>query len=65
MALSRFAKMGALLGDREGQHHVARVVDVVSTVPVYTLEIVRDLQQLEQVSATIAGWHRGASGTDA
>ena len=65
VALSRFAKMGALLGDREGQHHVARVVDVVSTVPVYTLEIVRDLQQLEQVSATIAGWHRGASGTDA
>lgn len=61
LALSRFAKMGALLGDREGQHHVSRVIDVVSTVPVYTLEIVRDLQQLEQVTATIAGWHRAGS----
>lgn len=61
VALSRFAKMGALLGDREGQHHVSRVIDVVSTVPVYTLDIVRDLQQLDQVTATIAGWHRVGS----
>ncbi|MCC6930674.1 MAG: hypothetical protein IT359_16920 [Gemmatimonadaceae bacterium] len=58
IALSHFAKMGALLGDREGQRHVSRVVDVVASVPVYTLELVRDLQQLQAASHEIAAWHR-------
>lgn len=58
VALSHFAKMGALLGDREGQRHVSRVVDVVASVPVYTLELVRDLQQLHAASHAIAAWHR-------
>jgi hypothetical protein len=62
VALTRFAKMGALLGDREGQHHVSRVIDIVSTVPVYSLELVRDMQQLHDVSRTIASWHRAPDG---
>jgi len=61
IALSRFAKMGALLGNREGQLHVSRVVDVVASVPVYQLFVVRDLQQLHQVTHTIAGWHRASA----
>ncbi|HEX4934195.1 MAG TPA: hypothetical protein VFV33_13490, partial [Gemmatimonadaceae bacterium] len=61
VALSHFAKMGALLGDREGQRHVSRVVDVVSSVPVYTLELVRDLQQLQSATREIIAWHRGGA----
>lgn len=60
LALTRFAKMGTLLGDREGQRHISRVVDVVASVPVYTLELVRDLEQLGEATRTIAGWHRRA-----
>lgn len=59
VALSHFAKMGALLGDAEGQHHVSRVVEVVASVPVYRLTLVRDLQQLEGAARAIAAWHRG------
>lgn len=62
VALARFAKMGALLGDREGQLHVSRVIDIVSSVPVYSLELVRDMQRLDEVSRTIASWHRQAGG---
>ncbi|MBK6305314.1 MAG: hypothetical protein IPF47_06190 [Gemmatimonadetes bacterium] len=58
LALTRFAKMGTLLGDREGQRHISRVIDVVASVPVYTLELVRDLDQLAEVTRTIAAWHR-------
>lgn len=61
LALTRFAKMGTLLGDREGQRHISRVVDVVASVPVYTLELVRDLEQLGDVTRTIAEWHRRPS----
>lgn len=57
LTLTRYAKMGALLGDREGHDHVSRVVDVLGVVPVYTLAYVRDLQRLDEVVRTVVSWH--------
>lgn len=60
LTLTRYAKMGALLGDRAGHDHVSRVVEVLSVVPVYTLEYVRDLDCLDEVVRTIVSWHATA-----
>jgi hypothetical protein len=36
---------------------LALASDIARTVPVYTLNIVRDLNRVEEVARTILGWH--------
>lgn len=59
MALVEQAKVGALLGGREGPVFFGMAMDVAKRVPVYALEIVRDLSRLDEVAATILTWHGG------
>ena len=59
MELVRHAKVGALLGGIEAAVVFEHASRIAQTVPVYTLEVMRDLVLLPEAVETIATWHGG------
>lgn len=59
LALVGQSKLGPLLGGSEGPVHFRRAAALAGTVPVYTLEVVRDLDRLDDVVDTVLEWHHG------
>ncbi|MBK8250918.1 MAG: hypothetical protein IPK85_26515 [Gemmatimonadetes bacterium] len=58
MTLVEQAKVGALLGGREGPAFFGMAMSVAQRVPVYALRVVRDLSRLDEVASTMMDWHR-------
>lgn len=57
LVLVAHGKMATLLGRDEGGRTLTRASRIARTVPVYTLQIARDLGRVDDVAQTIAGWH--------
>jgi len=57
LAVLGFAKMGSLFREAEAAANFERAAAVTRTVPVYRLDIVRDLGRIDEVARTIIGWH--------
>jgi hypothetical protein len=55
--LMMHSKLGALLGGPESRRVFERCALLAAKVPVYRLEVARDLGAVEDVAATVAGWH--------
>lgn len=55
--LMQHSKLGALLGGPESRHVFDRCALLAATVPVYRLDVGRDLAAVDDVAATVAGWH--------
>lgn len=53
-------KTSALLGKAEGGIVLGRVAALVKTIPVYVLEVARDLSLVTRVATDIASWHAEA-----
>jgi hypothetical protein len=62
MAVLRHAKLGPILSGAESRELLARSGAVASAVPVYSLRVVRDLQRVDDVAATILTWHGKPAG---
>jgi hypothetical protein len=60
LELVRHAKIGALLGGSEASIVLERASRIAARVPVYSLNIVRDLDCLRAAAATVSAWHGGA-----
>ena len=52
------ARMGGLFRAAEAATNFDRVTAVVRETPVYTLDVVRDLDRVGEVAAQIVSWHR-------
>lgn len=59
LALTAHARLGALLGSEAGDV-LRRAAAVTAHVPVWNLGITRDFARLDEVVATLLGWHAGA-----
>lgn len=57
ISLISYAKIGALLGGSEASTLFTRSAALARTVPVYTLEVVRDFERMDDVVESIWGWH--------
>jgi hypothetical protein len=57
MELVRHSKIGALLGGPEARLILERATSIASAVPLYALEISRDLDRLPEVVRQIVDWH--------
>jgi hypothetical protein len=57
IAVLGHAKMGSLFRESEATANFERAAAVTRALPVYQLEIVRDLDQLDEVTRCIIGWH--------
>ena len=57
VALVRHAKLGSLLGGAEAARLLDQASKVAHVVPVYLLQIARDLDRLPDAVATIMSWH--------
>lgn len=57
VACVRFAKAGALLGGREAPVVLARAAGLVSSVAMYSIGVVRNLERLDAVAAQLFDWH--------
>lgn len=58
VAVLSHAKLGAILSGVESADLMARAAAVATSVPVFTLHVVRDLARIGEVAATIRRWHR-------
>ena len=65
LSLVEHAKSGALLGGSEAAALFTRSVHAARHVPIYQLTLVRDLERIAEVAATLAQWHGGGTGTQA
>jgi hypothetical protein len=59
--LATFTKINDLLGHLEAGKMLVWIAEIVSRIPVYRLEVSRDLERLPRVSAQIFAWHSGAT----
>ena len=57
IGLVTHSKLGALLGKEESGRVLVHVGTVTSRVPVYALEVTRDLPRVREAAAEIRGWH--------
>jgi hypothetical protein len=57
MAFVRFAKLASILGGVEAPRLLRLAGSVASAVPVYRLEIVRELDALDEIVAQLMTWH--------
>ncbi len=53
------ARLAPLLGGPEAAHQFRRATALAESLPVYRLSVVRDLDRLPDVVATIQSWHPG------
>ena len=58
MSILANAKIGMLLGKVETQRAFECSVTLARSVPVYSLEVVRDFERIEEVVELISGWHQ-------
>lgn len=61
VALLRHAKLGPLVGGAEATRLLDQASNVAHVVPVYRLEIARDLDRLPEAVSSIMTWHGGAA----
>ena len=61
LALVQHGKSAALLGKDEAGTVLSRASALARSVPVYVLDVVRDLQLLSKVAARVAHWHAHGS----
>lgn len=52
------AKIGMLLGNEQTQRAFECSVALARSVPVYSLEVVRDFERIDEVVELISGWHQ-------
>ena len=64
LALVRHAKLGGLVGGVEAARLLDQAGHVAQSVPVYRLELARDLDRLPDAVAEIIRWHTGDAGSD-
>jgi 3'-phosphoadenosine 5'-phosphosulfate sulfotransferase (PAPS reductase)/FAD synthetase len=57
MSIVTQLKVGAVLGGSESAVSFDRAVRVASSVPVYTLNVVRDFDRMPEVVGQIMEWH--------
>jgi hypothetical protein len=60
LALVRHGKIAPLLGGEEAASVLPRASAVANAVPVFALEVARDLSRIGDAARTLAGWHGGA-----
>jgi hypothetical protein len=58
MSILANAKIGMLLGKEQTQRAFECSVTLARSVPVYSLEVVRDFERIEEVVELISGWHQ-------
>jgi len=61
--LVRHAKIGSLLGGREARAVFERAAHVARSVPIFSLEITRDLDRLPEVAEAVGAWHGDPAAT--
>lgn len=59
LALVRHGKIAPLLGGEEAASVLPRASAVVSAVPVFALEVARDLERVGEAARVLQGWHGG------
>ena len=59
LALVRHGKIAPLLGGEEAASVLPRASAVVKAVPVFALEVARDLERVGEAARVVAGWHGG------
>lgn len=57
MTLMTHSKLGALMGGAEAMKIFDRCATLAATIPVYRLEVCRDLDAIDAVGDTVARWH--------
>jgi hypothetical protein len=60
LALVRHGKIAPLLGGQEAASVLPRASAIANVVPVFALEIARDLERVGDVARMLAAWHGGA-----
>ena len=63
-AVAQHATLAPLLGGAEGAMLFHRVAELVQTIPVYRLDVVRDLARISEVVAQVLTWHGLAPGLE-
>jgi len=63
IALIQYQKLGALLAGQDAVRVFELVATLAARVPVFRLEVVRDIEQLPAVTAAIVAWHAEQSNT--
>lgn len=63
LAMVGHSKLAPLLRQAGGGEMMKVASELTASVPVYRLELVRDLDRLPEVAATVAGWHLSAPAT--
>ncbi len=57
VTLMSHSKLGPLMGGAESMRIFDRCASLAATIPIYRLEVARDLGSVDQVGETIARWH--------
>ena len=60
LALVQYGKVAPLLGGQEAASVLPRASAVANAVPVFALEVGRDLERVGEAARALAGWHGGA-----
>ena len=58
LACVSFSKLGSLAGGEEAIATLDRCARVARAVPVYTMDVPRDLRRLDEITADVFEWHR-------
>jgi len=61
VACVSFSKLGALAGGEEAISTLDRCARVARAIPVFTMDVPRDLSRLDEATADVFEWHRQAS----
>ena len=59
IALVMHSKLGPVLTGSEAPVILSLAADIVQAVPVYALNIVRDLERIDEAARVVTGWHSG------
>lgn len=57
VSLIQYQKLGALLGGADAARVFEYAATIASSIPVYALHVVRDLERLAEVTGSLAAWH--------
>ena len=60
MALVMHAKLGPVLTGIESPVVLSQAADIARSVPVYSLNLVRDLERIDDVAQLLVRWHTGS-----
>ena len=65
LGVIQHAKIALLLGKNEGARLLQQAASLVSTTPVFRLEVARDLAQLPDAAKQVMAWHRAGTSAPA